>query len=91
MRLYRCYENLFCSEYKKADYDKAMHYINKQMEITQNKGYRLWDRGNLYSDRMETALAVADYEAALASGTVPEDEIYILWQNIGLAYTNDRQ
>ncbi len=91
LRLYRCYENLFCSEYKKADYDKAMHYINKQMEITQNKGYRLWDRGNLYSDRMETALAVADYEAALASGTVPEDEIYILWQNIGLAYTNDRQ
>ena len=91
LRLYRCYENLYRAEYKQADYDKAMRYINRQMEITENRGYRLWDRGNLYSDAMETALAVADYEAAIAAETVPEDEIYILWQNIGLAYTNDRQ
>lgn len=91
LRLYRCYENLYTSEYKRADYDRAMRYINKQMEITENRGYRLWDRGNLYSDAMETELAVADYEAAIAAGTVPEDEIYILWQNIGIAYTNDMQ
>ncbi|MDE7359077.1 MAG: tetratricopeptide repeat protein, partial [Lachnospiraceae bacterium] len=91
LRLYRCYENLYRAEYKQADYDEAMRYINKQLEITENRGYRLWDRGNLYSDAMETALAVADYEAAIAAGTVPEDEVYILWQNIGLAYTNDRQ
>lgn len=91
LRLYRCYENLYRAEYKRADYDEAMRYINKQMEITENRGYRLWDRGNLYSDAMETALAVADYEEALAAGTVPEEECYILWQNIGLVYTNDRQ
>ncbi len=91
LRLYRCYEKLYRSEYKRADYDKAMLYINKQMEITENRGYRLWDRGNLYVDAMETEKAVADYEAAIASGTVPEDELYILWQNIGLAYSNDRQ
>lgn len=91
LRLYRCYENLYRLEYKRAYYDMAMRYINKQLEITENRGYRLWDRGNLHSDAMETGAAVADYEAAIAAGTVPEDEIYILWQNIGLAYTNDRQ
>ncbi len=91
LRLYRCYEKLYDSEYKRADYDKAMHYINGQMESTQNRGYRLWDRGNLYEDAMETALAVADYEAALAAGTVPEDENYILWENIAITYANDMQ
>lgn len=91
LRLYRCYENLYRMEYKRAHYDEAMRCINRQMEITENRGYRLWDRGNLHSDAMETEAAVADYEAAIAAGTVPEDEIYILWQNIGLAYTNDRQ
>lgn len=91
LRLYRCYEKLYDLEYKRDYYDKAMYYINKQMEITENRGYRLWDRGNLYEDAMETALAVADYEAALAAGTVPEDEIYILWQNIGITYTNALQ
>ena len=91
LRLYRCYVALYRLEYKQEYFDKGMRYINKQMEITQNRGYRLWDRGNLYSDAMETALAVADYEEAIAVGTVPEDEIYILWQNIGLSYTNDMQ
>ncbi|MDE6405377.1 MAG: tetratricopeptide repeat protein [Lachnospiraceae bacterium] len=91
LRLYRCYENLYRAEYKQADYDKAMRYINKQLEITENRGYRLWDRGNLYVSAMETALAVADYEAALAAGTVPGDECYILWENIGVAYKNDRR
>lgn len=91
LRLYRCYENLYSSEYKRADYEAAMRYINKQMEITENRGYRLWDRGNLYEDAMETALAIADYEAAIAAGTVPEEEIYILWQNMGIAYANDMQ
>lgn len=91
LRLYRCYVALYRLEYKQEYFDKGMLYINKQMEITENRGYRLWDRGNLYSDAMEIALAVADYEEAIAVGTVPEDEIYILWQNIGLSYTNDMQ
>lgn len=91
LRLYRCYKALYGQEFKKADYDEAMRYINRQMEITENRGYRLWDRGNLYANAMETALAVADYEEALAVGTVPEEERYILWENIGIAYKNDRQ
>lgn len=91
LRLYRCYKALYGLEFKKADYEEAMRYINRQMEITENRGYRLWDRGNLYANAMETALAVADYEEALAVGTVPEEERYILWENIGIAYKNDRQ
>lgn len=91
LRLFQCYRGLYNAEYKRGDYEEALRYINKQMEITQNRGYRLWDRGNLYSDAMETALAIADYEAAIEAGTVPEDEIYFLWQNIGLSYTNDMQ
>lgn len=91
VRLYRCYENLYNKEYKQTYFDLSMRYINKEMEITQNRGYRLWERGNLYLDARETALAVADYEAALAAGTVPEEECYILWENIGVAYKNDRQ
>ena len=91
LRLYRCYVALYRLEYKQEYFDQGIRYINKQMEITQNRGYRLWDRGNLYSDAMETALAVADYEEAIAVGTVPEDEIYILWENIAIAYANDIQ
>lgn len=91
LRLYRCYVALYRLEYKQEYFDKGIYYINKQMEITQNRGYRLWDRGNLYSDAMETVLAVADYEEAIAVGTVPEDEIYILWENIAIAYANDMQ
>ena len=91
LRLFQCYRSLHSEEYKRADYEAALRYINKQMEVTQNRGYRLWDRGNLYVDAMEIALAVADYEEALAGGTVPEEERYILWENIGVAYKNDRQ
>lgn len=91
LRLYRCYEALYCDESKKADYEEAMRYINKQLEITENRGYRLWDRGNLHEDAMETESAVADYREALAVGTVPEEERYILWENIGCAYKNNRQ
>ena len=91
LRLFQCYRSLYNEEYKRADYEAALRYINKQMEVTQNRGYRLWDRGNLYVDAMETEAAVADYEAALAAGTVPGEECHILWENIGVAYKNSRQ
>ena len=88
LRLYRCYEARYRIEYRKADYEKSLFYINKQLEIRE-EGYRFWDRGNIYSDAMETELAVADYQKALP--IVPEDERYIVLQNIGYAYKGDRQ
>lgn len=89
LRLYRCYEKRYCIEYKQADYDAALLYINKQMEVTESRGYRLWDRGFLYNDAMETALALADYEEALK--TIDESDRYIVLQNIGYTYKSDRQ
>ena len=89
LRLYRCYEKRYCIEYKQADYDAALMHINKQMEVTEARGYRLWDRGFLYNDAMETALAIADYEEALK--TIDESDRYIVLQNIGYTYKSDRQ
>lgn len=91
LRLYQCYERLYCMACKRAYYEKALGYINKQLEVTRNRGSRLWERGNLYSEAMEIEAAVADYKEAIAVGTISEEEIHILWQNIGLAYANDRQ
>lgn len=89
LRLYRCHEKRYCIEYKKKDYDAALHYINKQLEISESPGYRYWDRGFLYNDAMETALAVADYEKALT--LIDEEDRYIVLQNIGYTYKSDRQ
>ncbi len=89
LRLYRCFEKRYCIEYKQADYDNALTYINKQLEVTEARGYRLWDRGFLYNDAMETALALADYEEALE--TIDEADRYIVLQNIGYTYKSDRQ
>lgn len=89
LRLYRCHEKRYCIEYRQEDYDAALFYINKQLEVTESRGYRLWDRGFLYNDAMETELALADYEEALE--TIRKEEQYIVLQNIGYTYKSDRQ
>lgn len=87
-RLYNCYEERYCIEYRKADYEKSLYYINKQLEIGEN-GYRLWNRAYLYNDGMETELSVQDYEKALSM--VSNEDRYIVLQNIGFTYKSDRQ
>lgn len=89
LRLYRCHEKRYCIEYRKEDYDTALRYINKQLEISQNPGYRYWDRGYVYNDAMETELAIADYQKALT--LIDEADRYIVLQNIGYTYKSDRQ
>lgn len=89
LRLYRCYEKRYCMEYRKEDYDTALFYINKQLEVSENPGYRLWDRGFLYNDALETELALADYKKAL--DMIAEEDRYIVLQNIGYTYKSDRQ
>ena len=88
-RLYRGYLNRFKKTWKKADYDAALHYINKQLEITENKAYRLWDRAYLYSDGMEHEKSLADYREVLEG--VDRGDRYIILQNIGYIYKDDRQ
>lgn len=87
-RLYRCYDERYRIEYRQSDYEKALFYINKQMEIKED-GYRLWDRAYLYDDGMEIELALSDYKKALSM--VSEKDRYIVLQNIGYAYKYDRQ
>ncbi len=87
-RLYRCYDERYRIEYRQSDYQKALFYINKQLEIKED-GYRLWDRAYLYDDGMEIELALSDYKKALSM--VSEKDRYIVLQNIGYAYKYDRQ
>lgn len=88
-RLYRGYLNRYKKLWKKKDYDAALRYINKQLEVTNNKPYRLWDRAYLYSDGMETEKSLADYREALE--TVDRADRYIILENIGYVYKDDRQ
>lgn len=87
-RLYECYESRYSTEYRQTDYEKALYYINKQLEIKED-GYRFWNRAYIYNDAMETELAVLDYKKALSM--VSKEDRYIVLQNIGFTYKGDRQ
>lgn len=87
-RLYNCYEERFCIEYRQSDYEKSLSYINKQLELTDD-GYRYWNRAYLYNDGMETDAALRDYEKALTM--IAEEDRYIVLENIGFTYKSDRQ
>lgn len=88
-RLYRGHLNRYRRLWRKADYDAALRYINKQLEVTNNRPYRLWDRAYLYSDGMEIEESLADYREALE--TVEREDQYIILENIGYVYKDDRQ
>lgn len=86
-RLYQCHEERYSIEYRKEDYEKALYYINQEME-KQETGYRLWDRGYLYNMAVQTELALADYRRALS--LVEEEDRYIILENIGYTYKKNR-
>lgn len=88
-RLYRGYLDRFHRLWKKEDYDAGLRCINRQLEVTNNRPYRLWDRAYLLSDGMEIEKALADYREAL-EGVEGEDR-RIIWENIGYIYKDDRQ
>lgn len=88
-RLYRGYLKKYNRTWRKADYDAALSYINKQLEVTNNRPYRLWDRAYLYSDGMEIEKSLADYREVLE--TVEKADRYIILENIGFVYKDDRQ
>lgn len=88
-RMYWCYMPRYRREYRKSDYEAALYHITKELEITNNSGYRLWDRAYLYDEAMETALAIADYEEALTK--VAEEDRHTILENIGYTYKQGRQ
>lgn len=87
-RLYQCYEERYSIEYRRADYEMALYYINQEMEKKVD-GYRLWDRGYLYNVAAQTSCALADYTKALPQ--VVEEDRYIILENIGYTYKKNRE
>lgn len=87
-RLYQCHEERFNIEFRRSDYEKALYYINREMEKEEN-GYRLWDRGYLYNEAAKTELALADYRKALP--LVAEADRHIILENIGYTYKKNRE
>lgn len=88
-RLYRRYLSRYEKLWRKEDYDAALFYINKQLEVTNNRAYRLWDRAYLYGNGMEIEKSLADYREALE--LVEKADRYIILENIGFIYKKDRQ
>lgn len=88
-RLYRGYLHRFERTWKKEDYEAGIFYINKQLEVTNNRAYRLWDRAYLYGEGMEIEKALADYREVLE--TIDPADRYIILENMGFDYKKDRQ
>lgn len=88
-RLYRGYLRRYERTWKKKDYEAALFYINKQLEVTNNRAYRLWDRAYLYGEGMEIEKALADYREALE--TIDQVNRYIILENMGFDCKKDRQ
>ncbi len=88
-RLYRGYLDRFHRLWKKEDYDAGIRCINRQLEVTNNRPYRLWDRAYLLGDGMEIEKALADYRQALEE--VDGEDRHIILENIGYVYRDARQ
>ena len=63
-KLFRIYRKRYGQKNRRADYEKALYYVNKNIEISEdNDPY--FERALLYDDAMEIELAIQDYEAYL--------------------------
>lgn len=80
-KLYDIYKKRFNSKNHKSDYEQALYYINRRLEIKETANAHFY-RAMLYSDAMETELALKDYEIYLEE--VPDDKA--LFFNVGLCY-----
>lgn len=80
-KLYDIYKKKFNSKNHKEDYEQALYYINRRLEIKETANAYFY-RAMLYSDAMEIELSLQDYEKYLAE--VPDDKA--LFFNVGLCY-----
>lgn len=63
-KLFRIYRKRYGQKNRRADYEKALYYVNKNIEISEdNDPY--FERALLYDDAMEIDLAIKDYESYL--------------------------
>ncbi|MCI9103441.1 MAG: tetratricopeptide repeat protein [Lachnospiraceae bacterium] len=66
---------------RKEDYERALYYINRQLEVKENC-YYLICRGLIYDVAMEQELAIEDYEKAAKYSP----DKWIVWNNMGCSY-----
>lgn len=75
------YRDKYNKKNKKADYEQALYYLNKQLEIKENY-VTIFHRARLYDDAMEIELSLKDYEKALEYW--PDDDAALC--NMGFCY-----
>lgn len=80
-KLYEIYKKRYNSKNHKADYEQALYYINRRLEIKETANAYFY-RAMLYSDAMETELALKDYEKYREE--IPDDKA--CYFNMGLCY-----
>lgn len=63
-KLFRIYRRRYQSKNRRADYEKALYYVNKNIELSEdNDPY--FERALIYDDAMEIESAIKDYETYL--------------------------
>lgn len=80
------YEKLYHCECRPEDFEKAVKYMDRQLEVVQNRYYYVC-RGLLYLDNLQLEQAVSDFEKALEY----EPENWHTWNCLGLCYKNMAQ
>lgn len=75
------YKDLYEDYNRPEDYEKALYYINRQLEFKESC-YYLICRGLIYDVAMEQELAIQDYEKA---GQLSPEK-WIVWNNMGCSY-----
>lgn len=75
------YMDRYMNHFHQNDFDTAIHYITKQLEVRENC-YYLVHRGLLYMDALYIDEAIADFKKALE--IAPDD--WAAWNNLGCCY-----
>lgn len=80
-RLVAFYKERYGKTYASADFEKALSYLNRQLEF-QEDSYYLIERGRLYMMAYELDKAIADFEKALTY----KAENWAAYNNMGCCY-----
>ncbi|MCM1127624.1 MAG: tetratricopeptide repeat protein [Lachnospiraceae bacterium] len=86
VKLFNIYRKKYGERNRKEDFEQALSYINKQIEIRETST-EYFRRALLYYDITDMQSSLADYEKSLELD--PDD--YVTYSNMGFCYRVDRQ
>lgn len=86
VKLFQIYRKRYGDRNRKEDFEQALFYINKQLEIRETSS-DYFRRALLYYDITDMKRSLADYEKSLELD--PDD--YVTYSNMGFCYRVDRQ